>query len=177
MTLARLPFPAGPPIVADPGAASHARALEERLLGGARRLLRDMTWLEASPTRVLSLGRRTFDLATELPGTWVRPGTLGSAAAWRGWPDVVWCDLMLSAPGAEIPVGTTLDRLADATPAGSLVAVVEVHPATPPALARTLGLTCPGELLPGLRARFTTLHESVVGHRDGFRTVVFLGRR
>jgi hypothetical protein len=154
------------------------RESESRLQAGrARRLLRDLVWFESSPTRVVRLGVEGLHLPTELPGTMVRAGTLANAATWRGWPDVVWCDHLLSSPGAEIPVGTTLDRLADAVPRGGLLALVDLHGDTPADLASALGLRPARNTLSGLRDRFTGLHEATVAQANGSRSLLFLGRR
>jgi hypothetical protein len=178
--MARHVFPVVSPSVGpfDPGPdPALRRSLDRLLLGRARRLLRDVVWFEASPTRVIRLGRDGVDLPTALPGTLVRASTLASAPTWRGWPDLVWCDHLLSAPGAEIPLGTTLDRLADAVPRGSVVALVDTHPSTPAPIVRALELHPVGDPRPGLRARFTALHDAMVVDRDGVRALLFVGRR
>lgn len=153
------------------------RTLERWMLGRARRLLRDVAAHACTPSRVVRLGLDTVELAAAFPGAMVRGATLGAATTWRGWPDLVWADHLLSTPGAEVPVGTTLDRLADALPPGAHLAFVDLHPTTPSAIQRALGLRSAGDHLGALRARLSTIHEAVVRDRDGVHAVVFVGQR
>ena len=156
-------------------------ALEHRVLSRSRRLLADLVAFDASPRRVVDLGRGGLCLEERFPEATVRVGDLSAShqPVWTGWPDVVWCDYALS--GGE-PPEALVSRLRTSVPDGALVAVVDAHSAPTCGMARwlrdTLGITPVPSLLGALRASFVPLQVSMLEQQGGmWRTLVFVGRK
>jgi hypothetical protein len=153
--------------------------LERRVLAGSRRRLARILSFEATPRRIVEIGRSGLDLEERFPDATIRDGSLEHWFTWARWPDVVWCDYAFTHAG---PVDDVVGRLWAAVPQGALVAVVDAYSSPTDGMTRwlegTLALQADPKRLSTLRGAFRPLHVSVLEQQGGlWRSFVFVGQR